>query len=362
MTVTKQGLTTRLALGVVAASLCLTTACAAEEPPESSELVPSKRYHAAIGFFLPTGDPAGSSVKEVHEAVEKVVTDAVGKLAQGSVAKPVKAAVDFVTRDLPSVRGAAPRRLRRASHARFDYYVKIEGQDWAKSAEVTVGQKILFGLVYYPGFETDPSKKPPHLNGLEVALLDRVFSSKQRPQFTLPLLRKAEELATYHTTRGGGPPTFFVSSQPFSFPTGTVPQKGSKASNVATGKTFYAINGYSQSGAARIVVKAAPVADGAAAELERLLALRREQVDQIAAAAVAFFKEHGRYPEKREELEMYILKTPLKMVPVDPVSGKPYTLRFAAGRVEILSYGADARKGGEGANSDIRRVLGPSAD
>ena len=88
----------------------------------------------------------------------------------------------------------------------------------------------------------------------------------------------------------------------------------------------------------------------------------RAQVASLKQAVNAFYTVYGRYPTNDEGLQILTQKTerlpdPLldaRAVPADPW-GRPYQYN-APGRqepYEILTYGADGREGGVGADADV---------
>ena len=88
----------------------------------------------------------------------------------------------------------------------------------------------------------------------------------------------------------------------------------------------------------------------------------RAQVSSLNTSVNAFYTIYGRYPTNDEGLDILTRKTdriadPLieaRAIPSDPW-GRPYQYN-SPGRqepYEILSYGADGREGGTGADADI---------
>jgi general secretion pathway protein G len=99
-------------------------------------------------------------------------------------------------------------------------------------------------------------------------------------------------------------------------------------------------------------------------------AAARSQIEMLGAALDAYRLDNGRYPTTEQGLDA-LWDEPVrdpsprnwrgpylrKAVPLDPW-GNPYVYRSPAedsrGGYDLLSYGADGRPGGEGADADIR--------
>ena len=87
----------------------------------------------------------------------------------------------------------------------------------------------------------------------------------------------------------------------------------------------------------------------------------RTEISNICSALESFYSVEGRYPTNDEGLAQLTQKTDripeplLANLPVDPW-GRPYQY-LQPGRnsrpYEVISYGADGREGGQGADADI---------
>ena len=90
----------------------------------------------------------------------------------------------------------------------------------------------------------------------------------------------------------------------------------------------------------------------------------RAQMEEFTSALENFYMDVGRYPTAEEGLQALREKPQngkgwkgpylKKDIPDDPW-GSPYLYRFPGhdGGVEIVSYGADGKEGGEGENADV---------
>ena len=79
----------------------------------------------------------------------------------------------------------------------------------------------------------------------------------------------------------------------------------------------------------------------------------RSDITTYAGGVEAFYLDKGRYPDNQEGLKA-IVPTYVKTLQNDPW-GRPY-LYLSPGRTskfEVLSYGADGREGGAGADADM---------
>jgi general secretion pathway protein G len=84
------------------------------------------------------------------------------------------------------------------------------------------------------------------------------------------------------------------------------------------------------------------------------------EIAKIASALDTFFAQHDRYPSTNEGLKSLVEKSEefpeglLTTMPVDPW-GEEYDYICPAGDqpYEVVSYGADHREGGQGADSDL---------
>src|SRR5687767_12506496 len=79
----------------------------------------------------------------------------------------------------------------------------------------------------------------------------------------------------------------------------------------------------------------------------------RADVSVLAGAVDAFYLDKGRYPENQEGLKVLVPGF-VKSLPTDPW-GRPYQYVQPGkrGAYEIVSYGADGREGGSGADADV---------
>jgi general secretion pathway protein G len=86
----------------------------------------------------------------------------------------------------------------------------------------------------------------------------------------------------------------------------------------------------------------------------------RAQISAICTALETFYGVYGRYPTNDEGLEILARKSDrlpeplMRQIPLDPWNN-PYVYN-SPGRsepYEVISFGADGREGGEGADSDI---------
>jgi len=86
----------------------------------------------------------------------------------------------------------------------------------------------------------------------------------------------------------------------------------------------------------------------------------KAEIATICQALDTYYSLHNRYPDTEEGIEALTQSTPkmpeppLARVPVD-AWGQPYTY-LNPGRdtpYEVISFGADGREGGEGADADI---------
>ena len=79
----------------------------------------------------------------------------------------------------------------------------------------------------------------------------------------------------------------------------------------------------------------------------------RADIAVLAGAVDAFYLDKGRYPENQEGLRVLVPGF-VKSLPSDPW-GRPYQYVQPGRRAayEIVSYGADGREGGSGADADV---------
>jgi general secretion pathway protein G len=86
----------------------------------------------------------------------------------------------------------------------------------------------------------------------------------------------------------------------------------------------------------------------------------RAEISSICTAIETFYSANSRYPTNEENLAVLAQKSDkfpdplLKQIPVDPW-GHPYQYNTPGKRdpYEVISFGADARPGGTGADADI---------
>ena len=79
----------------------------------------------------------------------------------------------------------------------------------------------------------------------------------------------------------------------------------------------------------------------------------RADIAVLTGAVDAFYLDKGRYPENQEALKVLVPGF-IKSLPSDPW-GRPYQYVQPGRRAayEIVSYGADGREGGSGADADV---------
>ena len=79
----------------------------------------------------------------------------------------------------------------------------------------------------------------------------------------------------------------------------------------------------------------------------------RADIAVLTGAVDAFYLDKGRYPENQEGLKVLVPGF-VKSLPSDPW-GRPYQYVQPGKRAayEIVSYGADGREGGSGADADV---------
>ena len=79
----------------------------------------------------------------------------------------------------------------------------------------------------------------------------------------------------------------------------------------------------------------------------------RADIANLVTAVDSFYLDKGRYPENQEGLKVLVPGF-IKSLPSDPW-GKPYQYVQPGKRAayEIVSYGADGREGGSGADADV---------
>ena len=79
----------------------------------------------------------------------------------------------------------------------------------------------------------------------------------------------------------------------------------------------------------------------------------RSDIAHYAGGVDAFYLANGRYPETQEGLRV-LAPTFIKVVQNDPW-GRPYQYiqPGRSGPFDVISYGADGREGGSGADADI---------
>ena len=79
----------------------------------------------------------------------------------------------------------------------------------------------------------------------------------------------------------------------------------------------------------------------------------RADLAQFSGAVDAFYLDKGRYPTNQEGLKVLAPEF-VKQVPNDPW-GRPYQYLSPgrSGPFEVISYGADGREGGTGADADL---------
>jgi general secretion pathway protein G len=87
----------------------------------------------------------------------------------------------------------------------------------------------------------------------------------------------------------------------------------------------------------------------------------RQEIAVTAQAVEAFYAAYSRYPTNDEGIAA--LTEPSEKLPDPPLTGQPidpwsrpyqYNCPGAEAPYEVISYGADGREGGEGADADIR--------
>ena len=86
----------------------------------------------------------------------------------------------------------------------------------------------------------------------------------------------------------------------------------------------------------------------------------RAEISAICTALETFYSTYGRYPTNEEGLKILTEKSDkipdplLKQLPIDPW-GHPYQYNNPGRKdpYDVTTYGADAREGGSGADSDI---------
>jgi general secretion pathway protein G len=79
----------------------------------------------------------------------------------------------------------------------------------------------------------------------------------------------------------------------------------------------------------------------------------RSDISVFMGALDSFYAERGRFPDNQEGLKVLAPEF-IKSVPIDPW-GHPYQYVSPgrSGAYDLISYGADGREGGSGADTDI---------
>jgi len=87
----------------------------------------------------------------------------------------------------------------------------------------------------------------------------------------------------------------------------------------------------------------------------------KQEIATIVQALETFYATYGRYPTNEEGLAILTRPTeklPEKLLDGEPIDpwGRPYQYNSpgANGPYEVISYGADGREGGQGADADVR--------
>jgi general secretion pathway protein G len=79
----------------------------------------------------------------------------------------------------------------------------------------------------------------------------------------------------------------------------------------------------------------------------------RADIANLVTAVDAFYLEKGRFPDNQEGLRSLVPGF-IKSLPNDPWGrGYQYLQPGRSGQYDIISYGADGREGGSGADADI---------